>query len=427
MRSRVCFDTAHGSLHSFSNKKTTLFQQRKYAIIFAVNTNPKHVVVALRMAGIAGQDKLSGIFEYLSGRHRWNLAIYRTRHEFTAQTVKDELARGASGFIIGIPGTEDALAVLAKSDRPVVLMNLRAGRLAARKDGVSIVRSDANAVGREAAHTLLAQGVYKSYAFAGYRTDDDWSRDRGRVFRDTLKKSGFDVRLFDVEHFREKVDDRATLVAWLKSLPKPCGILAACDDRAYEIVDACAECGLRIPAEIGLLGVNNDPLLCENSNPSISSVQPDFRKEGYLAAQTIDRMMSRGRSPATILVGIRRIVHRESTYPPSNSGFLIQKALAYIERNATRKMSVDDVARHLKISRSLLDLRFRELQRETVHDAILRARIDEVKRRLRTTADTIERISSDCGWANINSLKNTFRRATNLSMRDYRDGQVPSP
>ena len=395
-----------------------------------MNTNPKHVVVALHMAGIAGQDKLSGIFKYLSGRRRWNLAIYRTRHEFTAKTVKDELARGASGFIIGIPGAEDALAVLAKSDRPVVLLNLRAGRLAAHKGGIAIVRSDAEAVGREAARTLLAQGVYKSYAFVGYRTDDDWSHNRGQAFGEALKKSGFDVRLFDVEHFREKVDDRATLVAWLKSLPKPCGILAACDDRAYEIVDACAECGLRIPAEIGLLGVNNDPLLCENSNPSISSVQPDFQQEGYLAAQTIDRMMSRvrsqpaanGRQPTVNLVGIRQIVHRESTYPPSNSGFLIQKALAYIERNATKKLSVGDVARHLKISRPLLDLRFRELQHETVHDAILRARIDEVKRRLRTTADTIERISSDCGWANANSLKNTFRRATNQSMRDYRNG-----
>ena len=36
---------------------------------------PKHVVVALRMAGIAGQDKLNGIFEYLSQGPRWDLAI----------------------------------------------------------------------------------------------------------------------------------------------------------------------------------------------------------------------------------------------------------------------------------------------------------------------------------------------------------------
>ena len=44
---------------------------------------PRRVVVALRMAGIAGQDKLNGVFEHLSAGHRWQLVIYRTRHEFS--------------------------------------------------------------------------------------------------------------------------------------------------------------------------------------------------------------------------------------------------------------------------------------------------------------------------------------------------------
>lgn len=389
-----------------------------------MNTSSKHVVVALRMAGIAGQDKLSGIFEYLADGHRWNLAIYRTRHEFTEKTVRDELARGASGFIIGIPETADAFAALAKTDKPVILMNVAPGPLASRKRGFTLIKSDAETVGREAARALLSQGVYKSYAFAGYRTDDDWSRERGRAYRETLQKAGFIGRMFDATHYKGRMDDRATLIAWLKDLPKPCGILAACDDRAYEIVDACNECGIRIPSEIGLLGVNNDPILCENSNPRISSVQPDFHREGYLAAQTLDRMIRKPNTcnlaPNPLLVGIKQIVHRESTYPLSNSGLRVQKALAFIGRNAARKLSVEDVADHLRISRSLLDLRFRELQHETVHAAILRARLSEVKRRLRTTSDTIERIASDCGWANTNSLKNAFRRETGQSMRNWR-------
>ena len=370
------------------------------------------------MAGIAGQDKLSGIFEYLSEGHRWNLAIYRTRHEFTAQTVRDELARGASGFIVGIPENDDALGELARTDKPVVLMNIASGPLARRK--FVLIKSDAEAVGREAARTLLAQGSFKSYAYAGYRTDDDWSRERGRAYRDALQEAGFVGRMFDVTHFQDKTEDHATLVRWLKSLPKPCGILAACDDRAYEIADACAEGGIRIPAEIAILGVNNDPLLCENAAPRLSSIQPDFRREGYLAAQCLDRLMRRQSSPPTLLVGIKQIVHRESTYPLSDSGLRVQKALSFIVRNADRKLSVTDVARHLHVSRSLLDLRFRELQHESVHAAILRARLEEVKRRLRSSSDTIERISAECGWKNVNSLKNAFRRVTGQSMREFR-------
>ena len=65
------------------------------------------------MAGIAGQDKLNGIFSYLNEGHRWSLAIYRTQHEFTAEAVYAEIARGADGFIVGLPGTDEALAEIA--------------------------------------------------------------------------------------------------------------------------------------------------------------------------------------------------------------------------------------------------------------------------------------------------------------------------
>ena len=222
--------------------------------------------------------------------------------------------------------------------------------------------------------------------------------------------------MFDVTHYPDKTEDRATLISWLKSLPKPCGILASCDDRAYEVIDVCHEIGIRIPQEIGILGVNNDPILCENSDPKISSIQPDFKREGYLAARAIDRMPKE----RIICVGVKQVVHRESTYPMSNSGKLVQKALAYIEKNATRKMTTLDVATHLHVSRSLLDLRFRELQGESVHDAIQGRRLNEVKRRLLSTRDSIEKISVDCGWENINSLKNLFHKATGKSMREWR-------
>ena len=381
-----------------------------------MKSSTRHIVVALRMAGIAGQDKLNGIFEYLSEGHRWSMSIYRSRHEFTAKAVRDEIAKGADGFILGIPGTEDAIAEVAKTDLPAVVLNVPPGALARRRTGYVLIKSDSDAVGKNAAHALLSQGVYKSYGFAGHHTDEEWSVERGKAFRDALQDAGFVGRMFDAKHYPDRTEDRATLVTWLKSLPKPCGILASCDDRAYEIIDVCREAGLRIPQEIGILGVNNDPILCENSDPKISSVQPDFKHEGYLAARAIDKPSGR----RTILVGVRQVVHRESTYPMSNSGKLVQKALAYIERNATRKITVRDVAAHTRVSRSLLDLRFRELQGESVHATISNRRLAEVRKRLVSTHDSIEKISADCGWDNVNSLKNLFRKATGKSMRAWR-------
>ena len=266
---------------------------KKKNIGSTIQTTPaRQVVVALRMAGIAGQDKLNGIFSYLNEGHRWSLSIYRTQNEFTPETVRMEIARGADGFLVGLPGTTDALAEIAKSDIPAVLLNLPAGPFEKRGKS-AIVKSDAEDVGRMAADALLSQGVYKCYGYAGYRTDDDWSRERGRAFRTALDKAGFVTRMYDITHYRDKIESRVHIAEWLKSLPKPCAILAACDDRAYEIIDVCREAGIKIPSEVGVLGVNNDPLLCENSNPKLSSVQPDFMEEGHLAAELLEKMMSR--------------------------------------------------------------------------------------------------------------------------------------
>ena len=384
----------------------------------------RRVVVALRMAGIAGQDKLNGIFSYLNEGHRWSLAIYRTQHEFTAEAVRAEIARGVDGFLVGLPGTNNALAEIAKTDQPAVLLNVPSPALMRRGGNVAMVKSDAREIGTRAADALLSQGIYRCYGYVGYRTDDDWSRERGTAFREALDAAGFVTRMYDLTHFQNQVESRDHLAKWLLSLPKPCGILAACDDRAYDVIDVCVENGITIPAEVGLLGVNNDPLLCENISPTLSSVQPDFKEEGRLAAEILERLMAKRRDRkgevGLHLVGVKAIVHRETTFPLSNAGKLVQKAMAFIAKNATRKISVPDVIRHLKVSRSLAELRFRELQRQTIHDAIATARLEEVRRRLATTHDTIEQISSDCGWQSANSLKNLFKRRFGTSMRDYR-------
>ena len=274
----------------------------------------------------------------------------------------------------------------------------------------------------------MRQGIYKSYAYVGYRTDCDWSRDRGESFAEALAKEGHGCEVFDVGHFGGKVEDKSALAAWLKSLRKPCGLLAACDDRSFEILDVCREAKIKVPAEIGIIGVNNDPLLCENSEPRLSSIQPDFIGEGRLAAELLERIMSGydlfGRERFR-KVGIRTIVHRESTTSHSKTGRLVQKILAYINAEAFAGIGVEDVAAKFKVSRSLLEMRFRELQGESVYEAILRIRLEEVKRRLRQTDETIAEITAACGWINPAPPKTLFKKRFGISMREYRRRKRP--
>jgi AraC-like DNA-binding protein len=148
---------------------------------------------------------------------------------------------------------------------------------------------------------------------------------------------------------------------------------------------------------------------------------PDFEGEGYLAAETLDSMMhGKGPDSCVLLADIKEVVRRESTCELSSAGRLVQKAVVYIDRHALEGIGVEDVVRHLGCSRRLADLRFRELQKRSILQAITERRLDEVKRRLRETREKIDSIAAACGYTNPNYLKNLFKKRFAMSMRDFR-------
>lgn len=84
------------------------------------------------------------------------------------------------------------------------------------------------------------------------------------------------------------------------------------------------------------------------------------------------------------------------------------------------RFGADDVAKHLGVSRRLIDLRFGEVLGHSIHEILRERKLEEVKRRLRTSDDSITDITAACGFTNKTHLKNLFRHCTGLSMRDYR-------
>ena len=373
----------------------------------------KKVFIALRMAGIAGQEKLSGIFRFLGDNHDWDIRLVRTAGEFSVAAVKEALRSKYDGFIVSIPGTEETAAVLATTDIPTIVMDIHSRRLAARKRNIVFIRNSSEEIGRTAANHLLAIGTCRSYAFVHNPSVMQWSIDRCRAFRETLRDNGFwchELRTSD----------------GLQKLERPVGIFAANDDRGYDVIEFCHAHRMRVPEDAAVLGINNDTLICENCHPRLSSIQPDFEQEGYLAAETLTKMMRpRAASspiphPSSLFVGIRSVIRRESTAELSTSGKLVQKAVAYIRRHALEGIGVSDVVTHLKVSRRLADLRFRELQHTSIGGETTQIRLAEVQRLLRTTREPIDSIAAKCGYANPNYLKNLFRKRFSMSMREFR-------
>ena len=372
----------------------------------------KNVFIALKMAGVAGQSKLVGVFRYLKETYGenspWEIRLVRTRVELASDVVKQAIANGTDGFIVSIPDTEDAVFPLTEISAPTIAMDIRSPELEARQSNIVFIRNSSEAIGREAALFLLGQGVARSYAFLHSEPVMDWSEARFKAFKRMLNDNGI---------WCEELFSPADAAR----LKRPAAILAANDDRAYELLKALAARHVAVPRGVAVLGVDNDELFCENTHPRLSSVQPDFEEEGWLAAKTLDDMMQgRAFAERTLLVGVKRIVQRESTTEQSHAGRLVQKAVAYIDRHALEGIGVNDVVKHLKCSRRLADLRFRELQGRTILNAITERRLDEVKSRLAGTKEKMDAIASACGFKSPIYLKNLFKKHFGMSMSKFR-------
>ena len=127
------------------------------------------------------------------------------------------------------------------------------------------------------------------------------------------------------------------------------------------------------------------------------------------------------RAQTITVQGENELVQRESTLLGSSAGPLVQKAMSFIERNARRGIGVKDVQAHLKVSRSLMDTRFREIRGSSVLSAILDARLKELTRLLRETSDPLESITLRLGWTSPNYPQNLFRKRVGMSMSQWRN------
>ena len=364
------------------------------------------------MANVSGQNKLAGIYRYLGERYPddspWDMALVRTHVDLTREIVSQAVADGTDGFIISIPQTDAAVAPLAEVATPTIFMDIRSAPLERRRKNIVTINNSGAEIGRAAANYFMGQGVAHSYAFLHTEGIPVWDAARFEGFKAALKANG--IWCEELFHPSEVL-----------GLRRPAAVFVAYDDLAGELIAFLAAKRLRIPQDVAVLGVDNDPLICENTRPRLSSVLPDFEEEGYLAAKALDAMM-KGRRPAArlISVGVKEIFPRESTCELSGAGRLVQKAIAYIDRHATEGIGVKDVVNHLKCSRRLADLRFRELQKRSILQAITDRRLDEVKRRLRETKEKIDVISSACGFSSSNYLKNLFKRRFAMTMTDFR-------
>ncbi len=190
-----------------------------------------------------------------------------------------------------------------------------------------------------------------------------------------------------------------------------------------QVIEACHTAKLSVPEQIALVGVDNDELLCNTSRPTISSIQPDHEGLGRIGADILDRMMANQKLPKSLSTHIKSlgVVERDSTRVVPPAGYIVREALAFIRSNATRGICVEDVIRHLGVSRRLLYLRFQQMHGTSIHETILETRLAAARQKLAKTSLPLSQVALECGFNSANRLSHLFHERFHIYPTAFRD------
>jgi len=273
------------------------------------------------------------------------------------------------------------------------------------------VSSDAEAISTAAARELLALG-FSDYAFVEWPGGRLWSMDRCRAFEKIVRQHGRRIHVFQGhENVADVIAYGQELSKWLKSLPKPCGVFAANDFIAERVLSVCVSCGIAVPTDVAVLGVDDDEEICENAVVSLSSVRPDSEASGYIAASLLDHLMKHPRAAhPSVACGAPILKRRASTRAGTKGDARAIKALDYIRLHACDGLARPDVIAVMGCSSRLADLRFKETAGHSILDEIHLVRLDKAKVLLRGCSVSMPEIAERCGYASLDDFRRVFRR-----------------
>lgn len=213
------------------------------------------------------------------------------------------------------------------------------------------------------------------------------------------------------------------LAAWLRELPKPIGIMACNDRRAQQLLAVCSNLDLKVPDQIAVIGVDNDEVCCDLSNPSLSSVNPGAFRIGFQAAGLLQEAVERPRRETqTVSVEPTGVIRRTSTDVLAFADSELTDIVRFIRENACKGLTTDKVREYARMSRATLDRYFLKHLKRTPRAEIVRVRIERVKELLTITDLPLKQISKLAGFSHEETMYRAFKKATGQTPNEHRRG-----
>ncbi len=362
---------------------------------------------------------LKGILAYSQGRIPWVVCRMPPSYKHThgIRGVLEWAHKWEADAIIGQFDTTDEVELFANSGIVALAQDYKK-----RWECIPNITGAYHLTGKMAATYFLQKG-FRHFAFYGYK-DVVWSQERCDGFRAEIGRHGYAENFYEYQH--QQLDnlwfyEAGPLCEWLRSLPHPVALMACDDNQASRITEACTLCGLHIPEDIAVLGVDNDELTCTLSDPTLSSVDMNIERGGYEAAELIEQLLHTPGLPyQDVVIQPTGIVSRQSTNTYSTTDPYILKALQYIHQHIDRPFVVNDIVEQVPLSRRLLETRFRKETRKSVYQYILHLRIERFTQLLLRSDDPIAEIALQTGFQDVRNMARPFRAVKGCTPLEYR-------
>ena len=363
------------------------------------------------------RDRLAGVYRYAK-KAGWQVGVAEYGRNFKSVVAALNFWR-PDGLIVEGGYTE--LADFRQADftgYPVVYCDANVSRMRRPYSGVV---HDSSMTATLAAKELLSLGL-ENYAFVGNLQPREWSEWRRKVFAKAVETAGRRIDVFRTGSAEAFDEFRERLAPWLSGLPRPCGLLVANDTTADVVLRVLRGLRIKVPEEIAVVGIDNDPLICENTVPTLTSVAPDFERSGYLAAEMLDARMKNGNVKDEIRTfAAMHVIHRGSTRMLKRKDDAIKKALEFIREKAKEGISPKDVVKQIGGSRRQAEYRFREFVGRSIGEELIAVRIETAKNLLSDPNVQIGAVAARCGYSDDSLLRKAFKSATGMSLSEYRE------
>ncbi|HHV83812.1 MAG TPA: LacI family transcriptional regulator [Tepidanaerobacter syntrophicus] len=293
-------------------------QELNYApnVIASALTKKSTLTLGLLIPDISNPffSELARGVEDASNDFGFNIIICNTDYSLEKEATYTNLLRQKSvdGFIISTAYYNDENVInLLKENVPLVLLGRDIED--SRDYPIDVVGSDNVKGGYIATKHLIELGHEKIACLLGPR-QIKVNLEREIGYLKALREAKIKVHDEIIAHGDFKLEfGYQKTIEILKGPIKPTAFFAANDLTALGVIKAVKSLGLSVPKDVSVIGYDNT-ILAEITDPSLTTINQQMRKMGYLATEMLIKRIKRERTPGKKIVLDVDLTVRDSTF-----------------------------------------------------------------------------------------------------------------